>query len=288
MNCYNDLISYEKLLFSDSPALEMEMVDDYGFVINRIVTFISLRPFFLDKTIRLIQKYCVNPQFKEELVANVSLSCPLIIHRLVGLGVIEQNEIRRYFNMKDHFMLCCYFRKSITDFRKIIEKMGWNENVDLFLENDDKAIDEMIEYGFPLGSLEYSLKFDDIDLLKKLLEDPDFFEYNGVDWNPFEWSLKPKQFDPLSITSHFGSIRCFKYLTLCGHEIKAYHIEQAIYSGSLEIFSICFSQSSKLIRYFCKAVEYCQYQFVDYFFDRISDINEKDGQRSVFFVVILP
>jgi len=133
----------------------------------------------------------------------------------------------------------------------------------------------MRKYGFCPSSTEYILKYDDVEKLQSSISvnQKDFM----AKWSPFEWSIKPKSFDLLSFTGHFGSIKCFKHLLLNGFSINDSTLESVIYSGNSDLFRLCYDNGinsfSSLVT---TAAQFCRLSLLKFFVQNGAEIDATD------------
>ena len=147
-----------------------------------------------------------------------------------------------------------YFIQYIPDYLSFIELFNLKKliNIKLFSyikpfpsfanpwdDNDYQNLDNLIKYGFKKGSIEYSLKYDNIEQLEEFDRNPTFSFDQKLNWSPFEWSQKPRSTLMLDFCCYFGSIKCFKFLLVNGCRISGFTLYNAICSGSTELINLC-------------------------------------------------
>jgi len=304
-------IAFENFLYNDDKEI---IINDMEFFVNRIVQLPKFRPHKLEMAVKLYVEYCQRSDFRQ-IILEKSNECPVLIYKLYQRGIFEFNEIEPVLMRRDVFLLCFYFYKKIADFKKYIRRKHipylFDESL---LENLDN-LDVLFEYGFKPSSVEYSLKYDDIDGL-------DSFSISTLEaqWSPFEWSIKPQYLDLLSFSGFFGSIKCFKRLLMKGFEINEKVVLMVVCSGSLDLFHLCQVEASFTKECVCKASEFCHLSLlvfmseigvslnekdeydntplhlaaqnghlsvVEYLYNQKADINEKDSHVEMFCLMIL-
>ena len=296
-------VAFDHFLFGDG---EECTINDAEFFADRIVMFPHIRPLQIDKAIRLCIEYCKKEEFRNTLlkkaimfIENIVLCqtlrdnyhshheekeylekypCPVLVYRLFKRGVYSFSEIEPFLENKDSFLLWCYFRKEISDFKNIFEKKKKedyfsfisDEAIDKLIENEYK-IDQLIEYGFLPSSIEYCLKYDDIEAIRCL-------DINDqiIHWNPFEWSWKPDCLDLLSVSGFFGSVNCFKYLLLNGHQLDNNVMLSVSCGGDNDIFHLIKEHITFSEDFLYQAAKFCQESLISYFYENRDDINRME------------
>jgi len=236
---------FEKFLFGDGNEI---MIDDMEFCVDRIVMLPKIRPHQLEKAVYLSIEYCKLAGFRQKLLEKC-YECQVLIYQLHKKGVIAFREIQPF--LCNSFLLSYYFRKEINDFEGFIKKKIIPFGLDKSFFENISNIDKLIEYGFLPTSIEYCLKYDDIDYLLNIND-----LNQKAKWSPFEWSKKPEYLDLLSFSGFFGSIKCFKHLLMKGFEIKAKVLSMVVCSGCFEIFHLCQGQQFLSHVSVCKASEF--------------------------------
>jgi len=262
-------IDFERFLFGEDSDNKFE-IDDVEFWAEKMITFISLRPLKLEKAIFLCKDYCSDANFKQKLLED-SIYCPVLIYKLYKKGVYSFNEIEPIIMCEDSFILSHYFYKEIEDFESFIINKAIPSGIDeSFLENAID-IDYLIEYGYLPSSIEYCLKYDDLEVFR----DFSLTNMNDAKWSPFEWSCRPDYMDLLSFSGFFGSIRCFKHLLLNGFEINNEVTLSVVCSGSFDLFRLC-SGDIFSTEYLCKASEFGHFSLITFLYENGTEINAKN------------
>jgi len=274
------LTRFEESLYGENPCFEMRDIVDVDFWVNRIVTLPSLRPFLLDETVSLCEKYCNIPLFREEFTKNSVYDCPVLVHRLFKRGVLSFQEIEAFFCQKYLFLIYYYFRNEIKDFPSFIKHYQVPIYIEeTFLKLEDE-FDLMMEYGFSPSSIEYCLKYDDVSSLHKFLISAKHEE--ELRWSPFEWSNKPSSLDYLSFSGYFGSVSCFKQLLLNGYSISDSVRSNVVCGGNTDLFHICFAEISNLNRFLFDATKYCRLPFIGFLEEKGCDLNSRIEDTKLF------
>ena len=233
------------------------------------------RPHQLERAVRLSVDYCQNKVFKQKLLEK-SIECPVMIFRLYKRGFFVFEEIEPCLRDRNSYLFCYYFRQEINHFESFIQnKRIPNDFEDEFLESPGH-LEQLIEFGFLPSSIEYCLKYDDIDVLR----DMTISNEKCAKWSLFEWSCKPKYLDLLSFSGYFGSIKCFKQLILNKYEISNEVISMVVCSGCFDLFHLCQRSQIYTKESLFVAVEYCQLHLLAFMIENGADINIKNDNSS--------
>ena len=276
---FDKLISFEKQLFGDE-TIDTYEIYDVEFWIDRVVMYPSIRPLNLEKVVNLCIELCKNDNFREKLLEATSY-CTILVYLLFKEGVFVINEILPHFKKANSELPFYYFRREISDFDVTISVSefsrfdDYSHSISSLRLNDDQ-IDQMIEYGFVRSSIEYCLKYDDIDSFRGI----DLSKHATVTWSDFEWSLKPDHLDLLSFSGFFGSVRCFKHLMLNDYCITDCVRSSIICSGSTDLCYLCNIWNQIPQKCIINATIFSRFSFLDYFFENGADFNSINIQRN--------
>jgi len=266
------MIRFERSIFCSGFDDQIYDIVDVDFWADCIVRFPLFRPLEVEKAARLAGEYAKNGDFRVKFLKK-SEQCPILIYKLYKMGVLRFEEIDPVLKRMNSYILCYYFRKEIPDFQSFIrdktKPYGFNE---AYYVNGDDSVDLFIEYGFPPFSIEYCLKYDDIDVLGNLE-----INNNGeAIWSMFEWSYKPESLGFLSFSGFFGSIKCFKHLLLNGFHIDDNVRSMVVCSGSLELFHLCDFGLTPRAEFLKFSSIFAQMHLLEYFMENGYDINTSD------------
>jgi len=260
-------IAFDKSLYGGKDISSFEIFDE-EFLVDRIVKYPAFRPFQLDKTVNICFEYCKNSIFKEKLLEKTK-DCIVLVYRLFLKGVYNIDDLQPSIHHHESYLLCYYFKKWINDFESlIINKIKPYNNNDSYFENEDH-LDLLIEYGFHPTSIEYCLKYDDIECFRKF----DLLKNWGINWSPFEWSIQPDYLDLISFSGFYGSINCFKYLLVNGYQINENIFSMVVCSGSSNLFNLCYDEIFNNAESLCQASKFGHLQLINYMIDNGADIN---------------
>jgi len=239
-------VDFQDALFSGED-IKVSLDDlEVSFLVSQIALFIELRPLQFDRAAQLCKCWYHRAGFKNELRRQLFFKCPVLFYKLLIDGVFDINEIMEYYQRESHYSIILY-QDIIPDYSSFVKKIMGSGSADYLLKKKRK---EKFLFGFHPSSVEYCLKYDDIESLKLHFENPSFSISNELKWNRYEWSQKPLSMDILSFAGHYGSINCFKYLLMVGCEVTVSVLNSLLCSGSIELFSLIdFSRFSIDMKY---------------------------------------
>jgi len=268
------LLLFEQNLYEDECIKMPPDINDVEFLVDRITQLPSLRPLILERAVAFCQKYMKNPLF-HTLFLNKSLKrCPVLLHRVFVIGGFKFEEI--VDELRDCFIGCYYFRKEIDDFGQFLENVSKPFFFDMSFLEKEEEIDLMILYGFIPNSVEYCLKYDDVDSFRGLLNGILQSKKFGIKWSPFEWSRKPSSFDYLSFAGFYGSINCFRLLLMNGYTIFDHTRSLVVCCGNSDLFHICNEGFTSFSSHLLIASEYNRLSIIRYLIDQGTDLNAQN------------
>jgi len=272
-----ELIMFEKA-FYECESHENKP-NDVEHLVNILINLPAIRPFSLEKSVQLCTEYCKNEDFRELFVQRAFI-CPVLLFKLYQNGSILFSEVSQHFQKENSLILKIFFRKDIVGFEYYNpEKRGQYGFDDSFIENDE-SIDTLISFGYLPNSIEYCLKYDDIDIFQVIYP----CDASCAKWSPFEWSKKPKSLDFLSFSGFFGSIHCFKHLLLSGYIVKSCVFKHVYSSGNFELISLFGEYFIDYTELLFVAIEFNRFSFVVHSFENGANINaRKDYNFLCFF-----
>jgi len=271
-----EIVNFETLLYGTGTN-ETPTISDIEFWVDKIVQLPSLRPLNLELAVNLSIFYCNIEDFRVKLLEK-SKKCPVLIQRLYMKGIFRFSEIMPLINDDCSFIECYYYRKEIEDFPNIIlKKKKPFDLIETNLENDDD-IDQLIKYGFLQSSIEYCLKYDDINAFRSF----DIINKTSVKWNPFEWSKRPPSMDLLSIAGFFGSLSCFKHLIMNNYVINDKIQAIGTCSGSLDLFHLCTDGRNFSSKCVLNSVLFCRLNLLEFLIENGAGIDIKMNNNMTF------
>ena len=143
-------------------------------------------------------------------------------------------------------------------------------------ENGWRLHTEMMKYGCLRDSLEFALKYDDVDLLKKIMHEDKQFDVNDtLTVFPLESSIVLRKSPTLiQYSAFFGSVNCFKHLFENGANIHKNNYRDrtiadfAINGLNNEIMNLVFNSGVDFSTTLKAATEFRNYDAFDIIFSR--------------------
>jgi len=186
-----------------------------------------------------------------------------LIHHVFKAGGYSIGEILTEIYQIRLKLPVLYFAELFSDINSVIESFKHYDDSRIGVQhciNDANLLNEYIYYGFAKTSLEFILKYDDIQRLHQYSE---IGSLKGVipKFSIFEWAIKPVnepyELSLLSFSAFFGSINCFKFLLVSGLAIQEDTMERAICSGSFDIIHLCMNSYYRIEESINMAQKYC-------------------------------
>jgi len=200
-----ELIDWQRNFFNNDYASVKDVFISDKFLVRSIKHLIRVRP----KHISLAVSYCDEKRgddfFFNLLIKMCHKKIPALIFRLIKNGLIQVEKL---------------YHLGVPN--------------DLFSEFHE----EELEYGFIRESIEYAIKSDDIERTREFYSKGILSGNENGKWSIYEWSKKPKSLSFLSLSAHFGSILCFKYLLCLGATVDQGVIQSVLFSYDKEILRI--------------------------------------------------
>jgi len=279
------LFRFENNLYGDEFCEDVVEITDVEFWVDRLVQLPLFRPFCLEKATCLCCHYCSIDDFRVQFIEKSISVSPVLLYRVFYNGIIPFSEIFPFIMQKGCLYGVYYFRKLLPDFDAILDSKRHENDDDLFSGNESD-LELMIEYGFVPNTMEYILKYDDIESLLSM--DIQNRINEKAKWSPFEWSKKPNYLDFLAVSGYFGSIQCFKQLMLNGFIINHEVMSNVVCGGNSCLFHICFSETMNCSHLSLYASEYLRISLLQFLFEKNIDINAKNqnGMSSIFLASI--
>jgi len=272
------LIAFETYLFDDDKSNELFEIIDVEYFVDILILLPSIRPLWIEKAQVICQKYCKNDAFKRLFLEKSVILCPILVLKLYEAGVYRFDDIEPHFYQERVFILCYYFKKRINSFKRIINEKKRPVYFDSSYMKNVVDHNELFHYGFIRSSIEFCLKYDDIDALREHVLDIN----EKAQWSPFEWSYKPDSLDLLSFSGFFGSIRCFKYLLVCGFKMNKDVGVNIVRSGNMDLYHVFNAKYVTNHELISNSVLFCRKDILCYILD-----NEVDKDERIQLVLLL-
>jgi len=120
------------------------------------------------------------------------------------------------------------------------------ENFGKLVENSFSTLRDYVNYGCVSSTVEFALKFDDLDMFMSFCSDPSFKINGEITQSPFEVCRLPtSRPSHIQFAASFGSIRTFKYLIM--NNSKSDQLPRfAVIGGELDIVRILEHNGEKI------------------------------------------
>jgi len=269
----NSLIAYELSLFRDGKTDNIIEIDDSDFIINTLINLSRLRPQQYELVIALHQKYLKMQRFREKFLEKVLKKNCLFVSHLIDKKIYNSNDFGNGI-------------ADIIDFSKQMIHVSFPEGNTICL-NPYEIIEKLIETSYSPGTIDYCLRFDDIDHIRSFFHDPSFFQ-NKAHVYEIE-NIISLDIDWLGYCGFFGSIKCFKYLLETNqYKIDQQVIECSICGGSIEIVRLCLHSIDLLLwgpRLIFLASSFNNLDLLHFFYENGVDLNSKnEGGQTILHV----
>jgi len=267
--------------------------EDYDLFANEIIHFLTIRPLLLEK----ILNFCIlydddsefSKNFRNSLLYQTMKKQPVLAFHLFHGGLYSTREIIESLKKTKLVLSSYYFKSIISNFEEFnADFLVCDDLIDTmryYIVEDEIIIEDLINNGFYHESIEYCLKYDDHDSLKRFIENPSFVYHPK--WSCFEWSKKPKETSLISLSAHFGSLKSFKFLFTIGFQIDDYTKKSSIFGGNNEIFSICHNNLDITQRDLEYASKFCRNDIVDWILEKNIQLNERLLYHNNYHTIIL-
>jgi len=261
----------QNMIFDDSINIKKIDIPCLRYIADSIILGFRLRPFSNERIIQICSKYCDSDEFREILIKKSIWNCPALLRKLFIQNCLPISEIVSGLKKDPDYISCLFFYKDIPDFLSFVSDFG--PSVCPYLSNRTR-LDELIEYGFEVGSIGYVLKFDVVESLHDLLDNIDLTTQK-IEWSPFETTMQPFTLFYISFAAHFGSLKCFRLLLLNNNVQDGYFLAESIHGGCYEIFHYCYSFNNDYIHSFDCSVEYFRKDIIEWL-QQFNDFDNHD------------
>ena len=262
--------------------------DQITFIVQNIIEIHIIRPFKHEIIHNLIFKLYNNLKnnelFKRLILLIGYEKDPLLIFQLLKKKLFFEHEIKFFSKQHDlnksKVLFTLYFPtifdlnkkkflkslkrafpNSIMSFHLIKNE---NNQFQFFINNNYEKLYELIEFGWFKDSIEYFIKFDEINNFISLYNERGFNNQTKSEISIFEFFLKQKFYTFLELTSLYGSILIFKFLInqekIISKKIPLYCLK----SGNLEL--IQFFNFNEFLKYPLETIKNCyKFRYYDIF-----------------------
>ena len=125
------------------------------------------------------------------------------------------------FSEKNYFLLFSFFAQHIQRYHymellyKISKKYQKDRVFSLLESKKFSEVDQFLSYGFPVDSINFTLKYDNFDEFQKLSSQPNFDFNQTLSFSIFECSSFPENsISMINFAAFFGAMNCFKHIFL--------------------------------------------------------------------------
>jgi len=225
-------ILFEYSLFRDGTPDHIEEIDDIEFIINTLVSLSKFRPLKYEIIFILHQNYSAKIGFREKFLERVLKHNCAFVNILIKKNIYKTEDIEHHFNKGNETL-------NIVDLSKKMASIVFPEIESGYLsQNISDLSAKLIETSYSPGTIEYCLKYDDIDEIRRFYQNPNFYQ-DQANIIPTE-NIMDLNFDLLGFCGFFGSVNCFKFFL----ETQRFSIDQSVIEcvvcgGSIEIFRLC-------------------------------------------------
>jgi len=218
-------LKFEYSLFRDGKPDHIEEIDDIDFVINTLVNLSIFRPQKYELIFEIHRKYSEREGFREKFLERALKQNSNFINLLIEKRIYSSDDVLVQHEVDG-------FSNTISEF--IFSEIKSGEICSGIL---DLSFD-MVQTDYRPGTIEWHLKYDDINEIRNIYQDPSFYQGKA---NIIEiGNIMNLEFDLLGFCGFFGSVHCFKFFL----ETKMFTIDQSVIEcvtcgGSIEIFQLC-------------------------------------------------
>jgi len=240
-------VEFQEALYNNHDVDETRVKDCPTFIVDSVLYAVKIRPLSIDRICELCLRFSKDYLFSRKLLKKGIMECVPMIYRLYKLGLFQITEIVEHLKKFKRAFPCLYFSTSYDMFNDI--------NVHSFIDSylfyeyyENSCLEEFLLYGYSIGSLEYSIKYDDDKTLSNLLNDPCFDKKKGFDISNFEWTIMTDCPSLISASAFFGSINCFKLLLLNGFDIDEQTKVNCFASGNTDLIHMLGPLSADILQ----------------------------------------
>ena len=266
---YNEIINFSNL--SNNHKIN---------VLSSAITYLStIRPFQTLIFTLFCELFLKNENFPKEfqsvLIQKLLKSNPKLLYNLIIKDIIKFDLIKDFLRRSLNIVNIFYFNSFLPNFEKEIEFFIKNSNDEIIvqkylsiLKNNPIEFQELIDFGWEKKSLGYILKYDIIEELLILTENSNFNFNQMITWSPFEIYPAPNSKKMITICAYFGSINCFKFLFLNGHNDFYDVIKYAVSGGNLEIIRLLYDVDQQVQTCLFQCARFHHYDVFNWFIDK--------------------
>lgn len=215
-------------------------------VMFQIAWFYDLRP----KKVKIIAKaatdICLHFHYKPHFL-HFRTRFPRLTYRLYMNGVYTDEDIKEHSKRTSLIFSLFVARKLGNEITEL--PYCFNEiTVEQISANDYQLLNDIIEYSYDHTSINYALKYDDIEMFQQLASVPGFDMEHTINIDlteikkPTTATEKPLIVTPLAFAAFYGSKKCFDYIALNGGSFTESVCEKAVMGGNIDIIRQCLTR----------------------------------------------
>lgn len=289
-------ISYENDQILLNKILNSSFIDkkNISIFVHEVLSVVFIRPFSMDPLAQLINNLLekssdypdllelpqlildqlFSPQFYSQTpkcICLLNFARPLFKNNIITIANIHDfllklpihSDVFTFLFFLFYNELKISFETTFNKYKNYVTGKASYRFIANFVETE--ILNEYHDYGYPKSSIEYALKYDDLDLLLSMSAVPGFDVNNVITISKFDNSswLFPRKTNYVWFAAYYGSIRCFKYLTLSGANTKNVPVF-AVCSGCLEIIHYCDQKNHSFKNMFYEAVKFRRNDIFDW------------------------
>ena len=216
------------------------------FFVENIVHVCLIRPFNIENIIKIIYQFNEKTEFKSlfsDLLFFYGISqAPYLIFRLYKLNFYTKYFIQKSINLllvknigfsTSKFYFPEIFGFTESDSNLFFKNIGISH--DDLVQDDYKILFEILEFGVPKNSIEYYIKYDEVENLENILNEKQLTYDHEVFISQFEFLIKSETYPLIILSALYGSIKCFK-ACLLNHTKKIPNlIDSCLIGGNIDI-----------------------------------------------------
>ena len=247
---YEEIASILYMNFSDAKDEDMDKIASNVFTVARV------RPKLQKQFAKLMSLFSllVGKQYDIDTLLSAP---PWLLRHLYLEGLVDLVKVKERIKERPYYL------------RYFVPELGYNESTftnqfSMFhakvenLKKDDWALyKEILEFGYMKDSLEYIIKFDDVEALKKKeikrdssvsispIECINFNENQYPRPTPSQYDSQTSNVPLLAFAAHYGSEKCFDHLKTI-QSLNALTAVHACFGGNINIVKKCIQQISNV------------------------------------------
>ena len=256
-------------------------IDDIIFLTSEISLYLKIRSNNLKLLIEIIEYFNNIKEIKKIFLKYLKIfclkKCPILIYHLIKINIFDfkndilPNKITEISRLVFYPFYLEYSPKKVFFSNKLY---FYYKKFNYLINNNIEKFEELINYGWAKGSIEYIIKYDEIELFKDFILKNPLISKEKIIWSPFELKKKPINLDYYSLFGIFGSLNCFKYLLINLSENFNFLKYDLISSGNLEMISLYKIEPSQYISSLINSNYFKYENLIEYYLQYFNNLNE--------------